>query len=483
MRGESNWQRDPADGRRRCRRAAIDVSNARPSPLPDLSMVSILERSMTDGFLSNTYLSPTGGGRPPHRRGRAGRAAARRRRARGLTLTHVLLTHHHYDHVAELGELLERYPDSRSSSTRSSARPSWARPATIDPGEPRDDRRPRRRAAPHAGPHRGDALLRSSTAPTSSPATRSSRTPSAACARPATRPTRTSQRLDHGPADGAPARDDRSIPATPTRRRSARSGRPTRSSASGAASTPRATSRARRWASPPRWSCSGDDYDGGHKAWVRWPDGSDDIVPGSQVQRGLSGACPPAGRGPSLPCGDMARATRSPPRACAGPPGSAALAAGQAARQFGTRAANVAPRARRARTRALERRQLEAAEQIVTALGTMKGAAMKLGQVHVVPRRRPGARGVPRGVPAQARRAARRRAQRSPSSEMRKVIEDELDEPLADGLRGLRRGADRRRLDRAGLPRHAAGRARRSPSRSSTRGSRRRCAPTCRTSG
>jgi glyoxylase-like metal-dependent hydrolase (beta-lactamase superfamily II) len=30
----------------------------------------------------------------------------------------------------------------------------------------------------------------------------------------------------------------------------------------------------------------GPDYDGGHKAWVRWPDGSDDIVPGSQVERG-----------------------------------------------------------------------------------------------------------------------------------------------------------------------------------------------------
>jgi hydroxyacylglutathione hydrolase len=27
------------------------------------------------------------------------------------------------------------------------------------------------------------------------------------------------------------------------------------------------------------------DYDGGHKAWVRWADGSDDIVPGSQVER------------------------------------------------------------------------------------------------------------------------------------------------------------------------------------------------------
>jgi len=29
----------------------------------------------------------------------------------------------------------------------------------------------------------------------------------------------------------------------------------------------------------------GDDYDGGYKAWVRWPDGSDDIVPGSRVER------------------------------------------------------------------------------------------------------------------------------------------------------------------------------------------------------
>jgi hydroxyacylglutathione hydrolase len=28
-----------------------------------------------------------------------------------------------------------------------------------------------------------------------------------------------------------------------------------------------------------------EDYDGGGKAWVRWPDGSDDIVPGSQVHR------------------------------------------------------------------------------------------------------------------------------------------------------------------------------------------------------
>jgi hydroxyacylglutathione hydrolase len=30
----------------------------------------------------------------------------------------------------------------------------------------------------------------------------------------------------------------------------------------------------------------GEDYDGGHKAWVRWEDGSDDVVGGSQVSKG-----------------------------------------------------------------------------------------------------------------------------------------------------------------------------------------------------
>jgi glyoxylase-like metal-dependent hydrolase (beta-lactamase superfamily II) len=29
----------------------------------------------------------------------------------------------------------------------------------------------------------------------------------------------------------------------------------------------------------------GEDYDGGTKAWIRWPDGSNDIVPGSRVER------------------------------------------------------------------------------------------------------------------------------------------------------------------------------------------------------
>jgi predicted unusual protein kinase regulating ubiquinone biosynthesis (AarF/ABC1/UbiB family) len=56
------------------------------------------------------------------------------------------------------------------------------------------------------------------------------------------------------------------------------------------------------------------------------------------------------------------------------------LAATQTAKQMGTRAANVG-RGDEGKQRALERRQIETAEQIVAALGTMKGAAMKLGQV------------------------------------------------------------------------------------------------------
>jgi hydroxyacylglutathione hydrolase len=36
-----------------------------------------------------------------------------------------------------------------------------------------------------------------------------------------------------------------------------------------------------------------EDYDGGHKAWVRWPDGSDDIVPGSRVATAAAGDAGP----------------------------------------------------------------------------------------------------------------------------------------------------------------------------------------------
>jgi predicted unusual protein kinase regulating ubiquinone biosynthesis (AarF/ABC1/UbiB family) len=97
-------------------------------------------------------------------------------------------------------------------------------------------------------------------------------------------------------------------------------------------------------------------------------------------------------------------------------------------RQAGTRAANVT-RTKEGREAALERRHLEAAEQIVTALGTMKGAAMKVGQVMsfldigLVPEEY--------REEFQRKLAALRDAAPTVTfKDMRKVIEQELDDPL-----------------------------------------------------
>ncbi len=97
---------------------------------------------------------------------------------------------------------------------------------------------------------------------------------------------------------------------------------------------------------------------------------------------------------------------------------------------MGTRAANVT-RSDEAATKALERRQVETAEQIVAALGTMKGAAMKLGQVlsfldvGLVPEEY--------REEFQKKLAALRDAAPTVSfKDMRKVIESDLEEKLGE---------------------------------------------------
>ncbi|HET9075081.1 MAG TPA: AarF/ABC1/UbiB kinase family protein [Solirubrobacteraceae bacterium] len=105
------------------------------------------------------------------------------------------------------------------------------------------------------------------------------------------------------------------------------------------------------------------------------------------------------------------------------------LAASQAVRNASTKTANLArtPDGRRA---AAERRNLEAAEQIVAALGTMKGAAMKVGQVLSV---------LDAGIVPpefqdefQAKLAALRdSAPKVSFAQMQKVIESELDERIS----------------------------------------------------
>ncbi|HWX98191.1 MAG TPA: AarF/ABC1/UbiB kinase family protein [Solirubrobacteraceae bacterium] len=108
----------------------------------------------------------------------------------------------------------------------------------------------------------------------------------------------------------------------------------------------------------------------------------------------------------------------------------ATLAATEAVKQFGTRAANVT-RGEEASEEAMARRQLETAKQIVAVLGTMKGAAMKLGQVMSF---------LDVGLVAETHREEFQRelaklrdaAPTVSFKQMRRVIEDDLEEPISN---------------------------------------------------
>jgi predicted unusual protein kinase regulating ubiquinone biosynthesis (AarF/ABC1/UbiB family) len=106
------------------------------------------------------------------------------------------------------------------------------------------------------------------------------------------------------------------------------------------------------------------------------------------------------------------------------------LAASEAVKQFGTRAANVT-RGEEASEQALARRQLQTAKQIVAALGTMKGAAMKLGQVMSF--LDVGLVGEEYREEFQRELAKLRDAAPTVSfKQMRRVIEDDLEQPIAE---------------------------------------------------
>src|SRR6266550_9568999 len=108
----------------------------------------------------------------------------------------------------------------------------------------------------------------------------------------------------------------------------------------------------------------------------------------------------------------------------------ATLAASEAVKQFGTRAANVT-RGEEASDEAMARRQLETAKQIVAALGTMKGAAMKLGQVMSF---------LDIGLVAEKHREEFQRelaklrdaAPTVSFGQMRRVIEEDLEDPISE---------------------------------------------------
>lgn len=105
------------------------------------------------------------------------------------------------------------------------------------------------------------------------------------------------------------------------------------------------------------------------------------------------------------------------------------LAASEAVKQFGTRAANVT-RGEEAAEAALARRQLETAKQIVGVLGTMKGAAMKIGQVMSFL----DVGLVPEEFREEFQHELAKLRDAAPTvsfKQMKKVIEDDLEEPIS----------------------------------------------------
>ena len=78
-------------------------------------MAMIVERSMSDGLLTNTYLVAAGPNSDAFLVDAGGPLDPLFAKAdeHGLNVTHILLTHHHYDHVVDLDQAREQWPDAK----------------------------------------------------------------------------------------------------------------------------------------------------------------------------------------------------------------------------------------------------------------------------------------------------------------------------------------------------------------------------------
>jgi glyoxylase-like metal-dependent hydrolase (beta-lactamase superfamily II) len=240
----------------------------------------IIERSLNDQFLSNTYLlaAEDGGEALFIDAGGPMEPLFEQVQQRGLTPTVVLLTHHHYDHISELGAIKERWPDVRVYADEREG---------IDDTEPFADgtyagldvealHTPGHTAGMlsfviEGNVFTGDTLFKNSVGGVRAPGhttfedlresimDKLMALPPETTIRPGhTDPTTVAEEHEHNRFirlwRGLDEEGDEPCTVFGDQK-----------------------------ATLVLW---GDDYDGGHKAWVRWEDGSDDIVPGSQVQRG-----------------------------------------------------------------------------------------------------------------------------------------------------------------------------------------------------
>jgi len=245
-------------------------------------MAMIVERSMSDGFLTNTYLVAAGPGSDAFLVDAGGPLDPLFAKAdeHDLKVTHILLTHHHHDHVLDLGAALERWPHATVL-----AHPEERVPGTtgdLNPGDELEIGGLTVKAL-HTPGHTagmlnllvegelftGDTLFKGSVGGVRAPGSTSFEDikhsimdviltlPGETVLRPGhTDPSTVADELEHNPF----VRIWRGL-------------------------DPEGDEQCTALGNPATLILWGPDYDGGHKAWVRWPDGSDDIVPGSKVER------------------------------------------------------------------------------------------------------------------------------------------------------------------------------------------------------
>jgi glyoxylase-like metal-dependent hydrolase (beta-lactamase superfamily II) len=245
----------------------------------------IVERSMSEGWLSNTYVvADEIGGHAVMIDAGGPVAPLLEYLDRGqMQLTHVLLTHHHHDHVAELEAVVERHPGTPVLIHQLERDLVAGATGTIGPGQVIETGALRIEPI-HTPGHTagmlsllvdgsdvftGDTLFRGSVGGVRAPghttyADLKSSIMDKLLALPAqtrihpghTEPTTVAQELENNKF----VRIWRGL-------------------------DPEGTEACTAMGDDATLILLGDDYDGGHKAWVRWPNGNDDIVPGSQVQR------------------------------------------------------------------------------------------------------------------------------------------------------------------------------------------------------
>ena len=243
----------------------------------------IVERSMRTDYLSNTYLVAAEPGGEAFFVDAGGPVQPLIEKADELELTptHVLLTHRHGDHVEELGQLLERWPDLQVL-----AHPDEEVMGVT--GQMQGDQEIEAAGLTvrtlHTPGHTsgmlallvdghlftGDTLFKGSVGGVRAPGS----TSYADLKRSVTEVLLSLPRdtvIHPGHTDPTTVGEERESNAF------VRVWNGT---------DPESDERVTVWDKPATLVLWGPDYDGGHKAWIRWEqDGADDIVPGSQVQR------------------------------------------------------------------------------------------------------------------------------------------------------------------------------------------------------